>query len=189
MLKSRVTASDHRWMSWVDYFILGILALSILVGLLRGFVREVLGLATWVSAFVAAHFLGEMLAAPLVPYIPGREVRLVASYTLVFFAALFVGSLVTHLIGSLVRDGAIAGIDRTMGAGYGLLRGVAVVVIVIMLSSVTAARENRWWRESVLIPPLVPLADTVRSWIPERWLAPWQAIPAQQSAVRSAGGS
>jgi membrane protein required for colicin V production len=174
-------------MSWVDYCIIGIVALSMVVGFLRGFIREVLGSVTWIAAFALAWFFGASVAHILAPYIHIPAARLVAGYTLMFFLALFAGSLLTYLIESLIQNGGGAGIDRTLGAGFGLLRGVLAVVVIIMLAGTTTAHQERWWRESRLIPPLVPLADTLRSWVPERWLEPLKSQPVQQQSAVPAG--
>lgn len=176
-------------MSWVDYSILGILLLSILVGLLRGFVREVLGIATWVAAFVAAWMFGDLVADRLSPMISQPQVRMVAGHALLFFGALFVGSLISHLVGTLVRDGVVASIDRTLGAGFGLMRGVAAIIFVVMLADVSAAtRETRWWNDSVLIPRLLPFANAMRGWFPERWLAPLKSASASHLNYRTSAG-
>jgi membrane protein required for colicin V production len=177
-------------MSWVDYSILVILGLSVLVGVLRGFVREVLGLATWVTAFVATYFLGAAVADRLVPYIPAAEVRLVVGQALLFFGALFVGAVLTHLIGVLVRESPVAPVDRTLGGGFGLLRGLVAVVLIVMLADASSTtREQRWWSESALIPPVLPMASMVRSWIPPRWLAPLNSSTSiASSTVPKTGG-
>jgi membrane protein required for colicin V production len=176
-------------MSWVDYSILGILALSVLVGVLRGFVREVLGLATWVGAAAITYFFGHAVAAQLVTVISIAEVRLIVGQALLFVGALFVGALLTHLIGALVSESPVAPVDRTLGAFFGLVRGLLAVILVIILADAsTTTREQRWWNESVLIPPLLPLANTVRSWVPQRWLAPLQPSSIQPSTAAVAGG-
>jgi membrane protein required for colicin V production len=176
-------------MSWVDYSILGILALSVLVGVLRGFVREVLGLATWIGAAAMTYFFGGYVAHQLVPVISAPEVRLIAGQALLFIGSLFLGALITHLIGALVRESPVAPVDRTLGGMFGFVRGVAALVIVVMLADASVAtREQRWWNESVLIPPLLPLATTVRSWIPQRWLAPLKSSTNVPSTAATAGG-
>lgn len=171
-------------MSWVDYSILGILALSVLVGVLRGFVREVLGLATWGGAIVITYLFGGYVAHQLVPVISAPEVRLIAGQALLFIGSLFIGALITHLIGALVRESPVAPVDRTLGGLFGLGRGLLAVVLVVMLADASLkTREQRWWNESVLIPPLLPLASTVRSWIPQRWLAPLKSSSIDSSAA------
>jgi membrane protein required for colicin V production len=176
-------------MSWVDYSILGILALSVLVGVLRGFVREVLGLATWVGAVLMTYFFGAYVAHQLVPVISAPEVRLIAGQALLFIGSLFVGALVTHLIGALVRDSPVAPVDRTLGGMFGFARGLIAVVIVVMLADASVTtREQRWWNESELIPPLLPMASTMRSWIPQRWLAPLKSSTVEPTTAATAGG-
>jgi membrane protein required for colicin V production len=177
-------------MSWVDYSILAILGLSALVGVLRGLIRECLGVLTWVGAIVITYLFGGVVARQLSSIIPAAEVRLVAGYALLFIGALFIGALITHLIGTIVRDSPIARMDRVLGAGFGLLRGLAAVVIVIMLADTSAAaRDKPWWNQSVLIPPLLPLAHTVRGWIPQRWQEPLKTSSIESVAVVLAGGN
>lgn len=157
-------------MIWVDYCIVGIVVASVVIGLLRGFVRDLLGLATWVFACAAAYFFGLDAANALSPYIATPAVRIVAGYALVFFSALFAGAILTHLMGLIAENQALAGINRGLGAIFGLLRGLVVVTFIVMLAGTSAARQDRWWRESTLIPPFVPFADALRGYIPERWL-------------------
>jgi len=158
-------------MTWVDYCILSIILFSILVGVLRGFVREALGAATWVAAIIASRIFGPDAASHLSDQIAAPAMRAVAGYAMVFFVGLFIGALLTHLISLLVDSAGIGGVDRTLGAGFGLIRGLVAVVIVLMIVSVSTSPQERWWRESQLVPPLMPLADELRSFIPERWLA------------------
>lgn len=202
-------------MSWVDCCILGIVVLSMLVGVLRGFARELLGLMTWIAAVVASAVFGATAAEHLSTQIANPALRSVAGHALVFFGALFVGAVLTHLVGVLIRSAGAGGMDRTLGAGFGLLRGVFVVVLVVMIAGSASPQAGQWWRDSQLVPPLLPLADALRSLVPERWISilkspdfapsadvsgltpPSYASPAQaaargpspQAAVRSAEGS
>ena len=174
-------------MAWVDYCIIGIVVLSLLVGLLRGFVRELLGVATWVAAFGMSWFFGPTAAHTLARHIDIPAVRLVSGYALMFFGSLFIGAVITHLLGMLVKDGAAAGIDRMLGGGFGLARGIFVVVLIIMLAGVNSGQHERWWRDSQLIPPLLPLASALRTCVPERWLVPFQSQPVVESAGKAEG--
>lgn len=192
-------------MIWVDYCILGIIGLSVVVGALRGFARDVLGTSTWILALLAAYLFGSIAGQALSSQIPTPAVRIVAGYALVFFGALFIGALLTHLVAMLIQSAGAGGVDRTMGAGFGLLRGLFVVVVIVMLAGTSAVKQDRWWRESRLIPPVVPLADALRTQIPERWLAllkpdlksssldsvssEFGTDAAQQTAARPAGGT
>lgn len=174
-------------MSWVDYCIIAVVALSLLVGLLRGFVREVLGAAAWIAAFAVAWLFGPEAARILAPHISTPSVRLAAGYSLLFFGVLFAGALITHLVSMMVRQGPIAGVDRMLGGGFGLVRGLLAVVVVIMLAGLSTVDHDRWWRDSKLIPPLLPLANALRSHVPQHWLAAGASQHFVQAAGRAEG--
>nr|WP_321986885.1 CvpA family protein [uncultured Lichenicoccus sp.] len=120
-------------MNWVDAVMLAFLALSVLVGLLRGFAREMLGLAAWiVAALLATRYYG--LALPLA----GRLVEdpLIAdaiAFAVVFIVILIGLSIAATLLSRLVRLSLLGGIDRALGAAFGLVRGGALLVVAYML--------------------------------------------------------
>ncbi len=157
-------------MIWVDYGILALLLVSVIVGLLRGFAREVFGLLTWALAF----WLALRFAAPfghwLEPYISVPSVRKVSAYALLFFGGLLVGGIFTSLIVRALRASALSSTDRTLGGGFGLLRGGLLVGAFLLLGGATPLKQDPWWNQSVLLPHFQWLADGLAIVIPERWL-------------------
>lgn len=170
-------------MNWVDILILAIVGLSAVIGIFRGFTREAFNLATWILAFWAAFALAGGFAAWLAQYIETPSLRLILAYASLFLGVLIVGALITHLMTQLVRDTPFSGPDRALGAGFGFLRGVVVVVGLVMLAGLTALREDPWWSESMLIPRIEPVAEWARNQIPESWLEPLRSMP-EASAVQ-----
>jgi len=170
-------------MIWIDYCILGIIGLSVAVGALRGLVRDLLGLGSWLLAFGAAYWGGQTVSVMLAPYIPVPGLRIVAGYGICFFVALLFGAVLTQLFHLLVRDSALAAVDRTLGAAFGLLRGVFIVVAILTAAGTAATAPDHWWRGSILVPPLVPLADILRDIVPENWLAYVRPPAVQQLAA------
>lgn len=156
-------------MVWVDWFLLGALVVSILIGVWRGFTREILGLATWILALVAAFLLSPVAEAHLHSHIAVESVRRAAAYGIVFFVALLIGGIVTHLVSSLVRKSPLSGLDRTVGAGFGLARGVLLAVILVWLVGLTPARQDAWWKQSVLVGKLDWLAQGFEHVVPPDW--------------------
>lgn len=168
-------------MTWADWILLAALLASIAIGIIRGFTREFFGLVSWVVAFIAAVFLAPVAYGWLEPHIATPSLRIAASYAVVFFAFLVLGAIVTAIISSLVRKNAsLSAVDRSVGGGFGLIRGVLIGVVLVWLVGLTPARQDPWWKESKLIPPLEWLADGFRSILPEKWQR--YATPAAEAA-------
>lgn len=159
-------------MNWLDILICVVLAVSTIVGVVRGATREVLSLVIWIAGFWLAWRFGPQIAPLLAGWIPSSAVRLYTGYAGVFMAALLVGSVIAAVLARLVRMTLLVGTDRAVGALMGLLRGLVLVVATIMLASVNGVQASPSWRDSLIVPRLMPLADSVRTLIPETWLKP-----------------
>lgn len=136
----------------IDYIIIGIIAFSIIVSLLRGFVREVLSLASWVVAFIVASQFYPSLAAYLTQ-IDSLYIRNGTAIGILFVLTLIVGAIVNFVIAQLVDKTGLTGTDRVLGVAFGLLRGVLIVAAVLFfLDTFTNFEQTEWWKESKLIP-------------------------------------
>ena len=156
-------------MIWVDWCLLAALAVSILIGVIRGFTREVLGLASWIMAIAAALLLAPAAAVYLEPHISVPSIRIASAYGLVFLAGLLLGAIVTSLVSLLVRKSPLSGVDRVVGGGFGVIRGVLVAVILVSLVGLTPARQDPWWRDSLFVGKLEWLADGFKQLMPADW--------------------
>lgn len=151
-------------MNWADWAILGILLVSSLISIKRGFVKEALSLATWVLAFVVAMLFGERLAVLLTNLIETPSVREMTAFVILFAATLIVGAMVNYLIGELVRMTGLSGTDRLFGMIFGLARGLVVVMaMLILLPSLVPLDQDSWWHESVLIPHFLSFEHWARN--------------------------
>jgi membrane protein required for colicin V production len=157
-------------MTWVDYSILGVFAISVLLGIWRGMTREVFSLLTWIAAFVVAWLFSTQVAIMLTPYIPDPVLRIAAACAGVFLGALLVGAVLTHVLVSVVRGSGFSPADRTLGGGLGLVRAVVLVSLFVLIGGHMGAAQAGWWRESALIDRFVPLAQGFETVIPEAWL-------------------
>ena len=153
-------------MIWADYFILGVFAVSGVIGLLRGFIKEVMGIVVWVAAFVLAFRLSGVGAEILTPYVDVPSARVFIAFALVFLIALIVGGLLNYLLGKLVETTGLDGTDRMFGFFFGLARALILLVAVVFVSRMTPLPADPWWREALLIPPLERLADYSASFLP-----------------------
>lgn len=139
-------------MNWADWTIVGILVLSALISIKRGFVKEALSLATWVAAVIVAIVFGERLAVLLIDHIATPSVRELVAFAILFIATLLVGAMVSYIIGTLIRITGLSSTDRLLGMLFGLARGfIIVMAILIFLPGVIPVDQDAWWQESKLI--------------------------------------
>ena len=148
-------------MNGADIAILLVLAISALVGLLRGFIKEVFSLATWGCALVLSFlFRGPVgQALPLDPELNPLIADL-AGGACIFVLVLICGGLIAHLISKLARATGLSGTDRTLGAVFGLARGLIVVLaILIFLPAIDPVKDAGWWTDSLFIPQFLEFED------------------------------
>jgi membrane protein required for colicin V production len=179
-------------LSSVDWVLLGVLALSALLGVLRGFVAEVLSMVVWVAAFWLAFAYGADAAQMLQPQIQDAAGRLLLAYALVFIAAMVVGSVMTWLAGTMVKSVGLGGVDRFLGLLYGLVRGVVLGCVLVLVLGWTALPREPQWRTSPLIPLFQIGAETMKEWLPEAAAkhVNFEAVVAQgkQKAMQAVAG-
>ncbi len=152
-------------MNWADYCIIGALALSVLMGLWRGFIGEVLALACWVLAFWVAWTFGDKLAAQFTS-ITLPSARLLLGYALCFFTVLIAGALVSFLMRKLVAGSGLTGSDRMLGMVFGLVRGLALVTLTVLILGFTPFPHDPWWKQSQLLPGFQNSAQWLSSRLP-----------------------
>lgn len=150
-----------------DWVILGFVALSVLIGLVRGLVVEVLSIVIWVVAVALAVRFGEVVGALFAEAVELPSVRVALGYAVVFFGTTLVGALLLWLTRQLVASTGLSGTDRVFGAGFGLIRGVLVVVVVLVLAQLTPLPRDPWWQESRVIPIFVALGDHAVAALPD----------------------
>jgi membrane protein required for colicin V production len=147
----------------IDYLLLGVVALSAVVGLFRGFVREAMSLAVWVVAIWCSWRLSGMVSAQLLPdFVADPVLKLWATRLLVLIVVLMLGGLVTWMIAYLLDRTGLSGTDRMLGLLFGMARGAVLVGLAVIGLQVTGFDEDPWWVESKLIPLAAPIADSLR---------------------------
>jgi membrane protein required for colicin V production len=154
-------------MTWLDYALLGVFAVSVVVGAWRGLVREVVSILGWVIAFLAANLLAGPLGPHLPQAIPGAELRVAAAYVAVFVAALILTALAGLLLSTVVRAVGLAGIDRLLGAAFGAARGLLILLAAAVLAGLTSVPKQAVWRDSVGGPLLAQAAGALKPLLPQ----------------------
>ena len=154
-------------LTWADFVVIGILVLSCIVGLWRGFIVEVCSLLIWGAAFWLGFRVAPLGEAWFAGSIEVPSVRLVIAFALVFLAVLILGGLLLWLITRLVRGTGLSGTDRMLGFAFGLVRGVLVVTLLVLAAGMTPMPRDPWWQESSLLPTFQRGAVLVAQWMPE----------------------
>ncbi|MDF3981320.1 CvpA family protein [Luteibacter sp. PPL201] len=138
-------------MNWADYVILAVLFISVLIGLARGLISEVLSLVIWVVAFWAAWTFGPVLAQRLESSISLPMARIGIGYGLCFAGVLVIGGLFRFLVSRLIASTGVGGPDRLLGMMFGLVRGILIVSLVVFMLNFTPLPNDPWWRQSAML--------------------------------------
>ncbi len=152
-----------------DWILLGVLALSMLVGAWRGLVYEVLSVLGWVLAFYAAQWLAPQVASMLPLQSVSQSVRYAAGFALVFIASIFTWGLVVFLIRKLVDSVGLRPVDRTLGAAFGLVRGLVLLLAATVVINLTALKRSDWWVDSAGAQGLSSILKGLKPALPTRF--------------------
>ncbi len=153
-------------MTLLDIIVLAIIGISILLGVIKGLVREVLSLAAWVMAFLAANLAAPEAAQLLPQGMASEEIRLLAGFAVVFVLVLIGLSVLAMMASKLVKIAGLGMADRVLGGVFGLLWGALVVTILVLLAGLTSLPRQPVWRTAFLGPTLEATAGYVKTWLP-----------------------
>jgi membrane protein required for colicin V production len=132
-----------------DWLLLGVLLASLVLGFWRGLIYEVLSLAGWVAAFVVAQWLAADVVS-LLPFVQGApaSVQYAVAFVVVFVATLFATGVLSWLIKKLIDSVGLRPVDRSLGAVFGLARGVVVLLAVTVFLQLLGMTSESWWQEA-----------------------------------------
>ena len=158
-------------MGGFDWIIGAVILVSVLVGIMRGFIKESLSLITWILAvWLGTTFCveaGEFLSQYI--NIPNPKFRMSAGFALVFIGTLFAGAIIGYAIIKLFVHGPIKGIDRVLGVGFGALRGAAIVVALLVVARAAGQESSDWWQNSSLVTQFRPFVTYAEELLPDTW--------------------
>lgn len=152
--------------NWADYTVIGIIAFSALMSVIRGFVREAISLAAWIMAVWAVFHFSNDMATVIAPYVKSTALRVPVASFILLIAALLIGALVNFIIGTLIDKTGLSSTDRVVGMVFGAGRGVLLIAVLLLLAQLTPMPQSVWWHNSDLIPRFQPLEAWLKSLIP-----------------------
>jgi membrane protein required for colicin V production len=155
-------------MNWTDYLLIAVLVFSSIAGLMRGLLREVISLVTWIAAVWIAWTFSSSLEPHLGGALSDASVRPWAARTIIFVAVLLVGAGIGALLGHFVRLSLFSGVDRLLGLMFGLLRGVVALGVLAMLAHAVRLQDEPWYRGSLLVPYAEQAGNVLRGLVGER---------------------
>lgn len=154
-------------MTVFDYAVIGIVAFSSLLSITRGLVHEIVSVLAWVIAFFTASRYS-VSVAPLLPgLIENGSMRMLAAFSITFFVTLLVTMLVSRLLSALVKGVGLGLIDRMLGALFGVVRGLIIVLFLMTAAGFTPLPQQPFWKQAVLSEPLEILAADIIPWLPQ----------------------
>ncbi|HUG22767.1 CvpA family protein [Piscinibacter sp.] len=133
---------------WVDLMFLGMLVLSVIVGLMRGLVFEVLSLLGWVAAYVAAQWLSPELAPHLPVGEAGSALNHAAAFACTFIVALIVWGIAARVLRMVIHATPLSGVDRVLGATFGMARALVVMLAIATVVAMTSLAHSQAWQQS-----------------------------------------
>jgi len=158
-------------MPYFDLTVVAVILLSTLFAFLRGVVRELVAIASWIVGLVAAlrysDFVAELFASFDIPPIA----RHALGFVLILIAVLLVGALVARLLKNVIHGVGLGFIDRFLGAVFGVLRGALIMLIFALIAGATTLPRHDWWQNSISGPVLAESALAMRPYLPPDWAA------------------
>ncbi len=153
-------------MTIFDYLVIFILCASIIISTMRGLVKEILSLVSWVVAFVVANMFGAQLAPLLPEAIPGEVMRLIVAFLALFIGVRILMGLLMMAVDALIKASGLSLADRGLGGLFGLARGIVIVLAAVIVAGMTALPKQDFWTQALLSPMAESGVRTVKPFLP-----------------------
>jgi membrane protein required for colicin V production len=146
--------------------VLAIIGISIIVSMMRGAVKEMLAIIGWLVAFYVAKTYASVLSPMLPQDIPTEALKTLAAFLILLIAVLFINSLLSIAISSIISKVGLGWLNRLLGIGFGFAKGVLIVCVLVFLAGLTSLPKERMWTDAVLSSPLEELVKSTFPWLP-----------------------
>lgn len=152
-------------MTVFDYSVVMVVAASLLLGMWRGVVGEIIALVAWILAFLAARAWGAELALGF-SAIADPALRIVAGWVAVFVIVLIAMALLRMVVQGLLKALGMTVTDRLLGVMFGVARGLVIVLAFVAVGGMTSLPKEKWWSEAYFAAPLETAVLASRPWLP-----------------------
>lgn len=172
--------------SYLDLGLIGVILVSAVLAMLRGFTREILAIASWIAAAAAAAYFYPMLLPYIKPYLSKEPWASIASATAIFFVALILVSIITVNLSDAVLDSRVGAVDRSLGFLFGAARGFLLCVIAYVFFSMLSPTDKQpdWVKNARMRPLLQSVGDDIQAMLPHdilnKIMKPKTAAPAEE---------
>lgn len=156
-------------MSEVDLVILAVIIFSAIISFTRGFLREAMSLGTWVVAIGVTLFFTSRFSVLLpIDTVQSPQARATISALSLFVGTLFMGGLINWVFERTIPRTKIGILDRAGGVGFGLVRGVIIVSLLVLVANlVPELKQEVWWRDSAALPQFQKVASALHGKLPD----------------------
>jgi membrane protein required for colicin V production len=163
-------------MNWADWVMIALLVSSCIAGVLRGLLREIVSLVTWLAALWLAWKYAPLLEPHLGGALNNDNVRAWAARAVIFLAVLLLGSLIGLIVSHIARLSLFSGTDRFLGGVFGIVRAVVMIGLLVMLCHAVRLEGEPWWHRSILVPYAERAANVLRGLVGERKIHAGQSL-------------
>ena len=152
---------------WLDYAIIAVIGLSVITGLFRGFIKELIALCVWILAIWLALTYSSELDSWLLPYIQDKTARTAVAFVAILLATIIIGGLFNALLSFILRRSGLSGTDRLLGMGFGFVRGVFIVSLIMLVVKMSSVSHQEYTSKSTLYAKFDPLVNGLYGYMPE----------------------
>ena len=127
---------------------------------------EVLSLIGWVAAYLVARMFAGDLALLMPASLGAEAIKTTVSFVLLFIVTLIVSGIVAWLLSKFVKWVGLGWLDGLLGALFGMVRGMLVILALVLLAGLTNLPKEQAWRDAWLSKPLENAALAAKKWLP-----------------------
>ncbi len=153
-------------MIWIDFAIIGLLCITLIAGLLKGFSQQIYSLFCWLLAVAVGSNFSHEFSMFLKPSLSDPSALMAASFVALSLITLTVGGLIHFLLGELIKKSGLTLAERLGGMVFGIGHGVLFVVVLVMLAGLSVLPHSPWWKKSKMIPPFQAIVLGLHAHLP-----------------------
>ena len=167
-IQQSLSVGIFHQLNWADYILLFIIFLSTLISIIRGFLREIISLTSWILAFWTSLKFSQWLSEHLINIIPHQTLRKVAAIVILLIIVLLAGMIIAHCIDKIIKKGKLSTLDRMLGMCFGMIRGFLIAALLLFFGQIISLEKNKWWQESSTIPLLKKPVEILQQHLPKQ---------------------